>query len=309
MNNFLLKNDEMMFFLDFNNTLVDYENEYDFQDHNWIEDRKIRSPLQIKFYLSKCLKEFRQQTGITPVICVVTNANEHTIDSNGYPGIFNDLRMTFFDGSVNPNQADGCEKYFKYLIYRENDGFFTINSSGKTIEEIFDYVPFDENALSIKCLKQFTKLESVERMMSVVDPDIRGKGHKSNYVLFAGDSIKDDYPMIMLQTDEGVSKIFIRPKEAKKITKNLMWQFCVAKGIEFTSVSKKSGRKIKVIDDNTYNYLNETDKNALENFADGNRVILTQKNSRGLMDGIRTAMEMISNDQKHKKNQKQPSEE
>ena len=132
MNEFLLKDNEIMIFTDFNNTLVDFENEYNYLDSRFDEESHLATRV-IKNNLSRCLRDFEKETGFTPVICVVTNASAYNIDSNGYTGITQDMRMTFFDHSnQTPERAKevydaSCEKYFRYLLYKENDCFFKIN--------------------------------------------------------------------------------------------------------------------------------------------------------------------------------------
>ena len=82
----------------------------------------------IKRNISKSLIEFERKTGFTPVVCIVTNASFSTIDSNGYNGICNDLKMTFFNHAkqtqeIKDNEIQtSCEKYIKnekrtYRIY------------------------------------------------------------------------------------------------------------------------------------------------------------------------------------------------
>ena len=247
MNEFLLKDNEIMIFTDFNNTLVDFENEYN-SIIGMYNEKLAQSTSSVKPHLTRCLKEFELQTGLTPVICVVTNASLFNIDDNNAPGIHQDLHMTFFNhGNMTPEKAkevyeNTCEKYFRFLLYKENEGFFKINPLGNSLDEMFVPQMFNERAMAIKYCPDFKKRESVERIMTLVDPE-----KKSKFCIFAGDSIKDDYPMKLMQTPEGVCKIFIRPGRHQKIRTSLMHEFCLAKGNEFLSVHPKTGKKIKFV--------------------------------------------------------------
>lgn len=293
---FRLKENEIMFFIDFNNTLVDYENEYD--HYAYLDDLKtISNPGITKSRLVKCLMDFESKTGLTPVICVVTNAESTTIDANGYPGIFHDLRMTFFNYSYtgsNVGASNPIEKYFKYLIYKDNNAFFTINPRGQTLEEMFVGYYFDEEALSIRYAPSFRKKESVERMMSIIDPT----RDTSKFIVFAGDTIKDDYPMKEIETPHGVSKIFIRPGKSKKLTYMLMREFAESKGHVFSCLNRHNGKRIKNIDQFNYMNLSDQEQQWLNDYHSGDYVILAQKNNRGLVDGIYEAADFIEKKQR-----------
>ena len=294
MNEFLLKDNEIMIFTDFNNTLVDFENEYNYLDSRFDEESHLATRV-IKNNLSRCLRDFEKETGFTPVICVVTNASAYNIDSNGYTGITQDMRMTFFDHSnQTPERAKevydaSCEKYFRYLLYKENDCFFKINPLAGSIYEMFEVMPFDESAKSIRYVKQFKKKESVDRIMSLVDPDKT----RSKFIIFAGDSISDDYPMKLIETPEGVCKIFIRPGKVQKMKPSVMQEFCLAQGLVFDSVHPRTGKAIKCIDSNNFEFLSEKDKKQLLNYANGDHVLLTNRNSRGFVEGIYQAIDII----------------
>lgn len=295
MPDFRLKENEIMFFIDFNNTLVDYENEFD--HYAYLDDLKtINNPAITKSRLTRCLADFEKKTGLTPVICVVTNAESKVIDANGYPGIFNDLRMTFFNHAANLGEKynNPIDKYFRYLIYKDNDAFFTINPKADTLEEMFEGYYFDEEALSIRYSPSFRKKESVERMMSIIDPT----RDTSKFIVFAGDTIKDDYPMKEIETPYGVSKIFIRPGKSKKLTYMLMREFAESKGHEFTCINRHNGKKIKNIDQFNYMNLSDEEQKWLEEYSSGDYVILAQRNNRGLVDGIYEAAEIIAGKQK-----------
>lgn len=298
MDSFRLKPNEMMFFIDFNNTLVDYENEYDsnwyYSDQNymfWFRTQRAR--------LTKALVEFEKLTGLTPVICVITNASSNIVDGNNETGIFNDLYMTFLDNphlsNFNEEQIKNyydrsCEKYFKYLIYRDNDVFYKINPFANNLYETYTRVPFDEKALKIRLSPEFKKRESVERIMSFVDP----KRDTCKFILFAGDNIKDDYPMKEIETPEGVSKIFIRPKRAQKVTPEIMREFAEAKGETFSLIDTRSGKRIKLVDPGNFEFLPENEKKKILDYSSGDIILLTQKNNRGLVDGINEAGKIIA---------------
>lgn len=295
MNKFLLKDNEIMIFTDFNNTLVDFENEYN-SIIGMYNEKLNQSTMSVKSHLTRCLREFEQKTGLKPVICVVTNASLFSIDGNDAPGIHQDLHMTFFNHTdLSEEKARemydySCEKYFKYLLYKENDCFFEINPLGNSLDDMFVPHMFDESALKIKYAPNFKKRESVERMMTLIDPEKL----RTKFCIFAGDSIKDDYPMKLAETAEGVCKIFIRPGKVQKMKKSLMHEFCVAKGIEFLSVHPKTGKVIKCFDEDSVKWLSADEKNMLDNFDDGDHVILTGKNSRGLIEGLYQSIDIIN---------------
>lgn len=290
MNNFKLKDNEIMIFTDFNNTLVDFENEYNFLSNKY--DENNISIARIKINISKTLNLFEKMTGLTPVICIVTNASAFSVDSNCYAGIIQDLHMTFFDhfkqekSLAKKNFEESCERFFRFLIYRENDYFFHINPLAETLNEMFVPYEFSEKAKQIKMIPQFKKKESVERMLTVVDPD-RDRISKA---IFAGDSIKDDYPMKLAKTNQGTCKFFIRPGKSKTMKPSLIYEFCVAKGYEFSSIHPNTNKKIKILDDNNIRYLNRQDKMAYDNYSDGDIIYLTSKNSRGLCEGLEKVM-------------------
>ncbi len=294
MKEFLLKDNEIMIFTDFNNTLVDFENEYNSDSEMFDFDNPF-AVRTVKGRLTKALRDFERETGLVPVICVVTNASLHLLDANGSYGISEDLHMTFFDHkNMSPETiasvySGTCEKYFKYLIYEENDVFFKINPLANTTNKMFEVYPFSEEAKKIRYAPIFKKRESVERMLTLIDPDKT----RMKRVIFAGDSIKNDYPMKLAQTSEGVCKIFIRPGNIQKMKPSVMSEFCKAKGIEFTSVNPKNGKKIKVFDENSVKFLSEEEKRELYNYNDGDYVILTQKNSRGFIEGIYKSIEIL----------------
>lgn len=295
MYDFKLKPNEIMIFTDFNNTLVDYENEYNYTIGIY-DDSKEYAVRGIKTHLTKALHDFEKRTGLTPVICVVTNASAFTIDSNSYAGISRDMNMTFFN---HINQSDdiaqhvyetSCEKYFRFLIYKENDFFFKINPLAATLDEMFEPIMFDEKALNIRYISDFKKKESVDRMMSVIDPDKT----RSKYIIFAGDSIKDDYPMKLIQMPDGVCKIFIRPGRVQKVKPSIMREFCEAKGDVFETVHPKTGKRIKCFDESTIAWLSEKEKKQLEMYSDGDHVLLTNKNSRGFVEGLYASIDIIN---------------
>lgn len=291
MSNFRLKQDEMMFFIDFNNTLVDYENEYD-MNQMYFDRAGYVNPYRTRTRLAKTLVEFERKTGITPVICVVTNARDNMIDNNGFQGIHNDLFRTFFydDEDVKIDYRSDCKRFFRFLVYRENDHFYKINPKAQSYEELYERYEFGAQALDIRYIEQFKKKESVDRIMSVVDP----KKDTAKFILFAGDSIKDDYPMKEIVTPYGVSKIFIRPGKSQKLNYSIKREFCEAKGLEFRSVNPKNGKRVICSDENSYKLLSAEERAMIDDFASGDYVFLTQKNSSGLIDGIVKAGDLIA---------------
>ncbi len=295
MKDFLLKNNEIMLFTDFNNTLVDFENEYNSIYYARDSIRLDMATANVKVSLSRALHEFERKTGLTPVICVVTNSSANLRDANNAPGIHQDLHMTFFNHIGQSAERaimeykSSCEKYFKYLMYVENECFYQINPLAESLDEMFVPQYFGEDALCIRYCPDFKKRESVERLMSVVDP-----AQKSKFVIFAGDSIKHDYPMKLMQSKEGLCKIFIRPGRVQKMKPSTKYEFCLAKGLEFTSVHPRTGKKIRCIDNDTIKLLSEKERQMLENFDDGDYILLTNKNSRGLIEGIYRSIDIIN---------------
>lgn len=282
-----LKENQMIFFVDYNNTLVDYENEFD-SCLRGSSDERMSSNATTRFYLLKTLKEFEVATGIAPQICIVTNASRIKIDSNGYEGIFNDIKNTFFVGE----KANELKKYIKYLVCKENDCFYQIQS-GKDYNNLFEKIDFSQEQKFIRYAPDFRKYESVSRMLSILDPGLSKGAGVSKYILFAGDSIKDDYPMMKFETPEGVSKVFVRPGKVKKMSENMMWKFYLATGGKMTSVNPRRNRPYEKIDTNNFHMLNVVDQNNIKGYSLGGKVFLTQKNSRGLMDGIRELQKLI----------------
>ena len=285
-----IKENEILIFTDFNNTFVDFHAEYDNQIQFYEDFEEFLS--NTKGQMTKCLKSFERQTGLTPVVCIVTNASMAYVDNNGYRGICNDLRMTFFRHRHATKQQihymvdHTCERYIKYVLHRENDGFFEINPYGETMEEMFIPHPFSEAAMQIT--HSSVKRESVERFVHDLDPI------KSDFVIFAGDSIIDDYPMKYAVTQEGINKIFIRPGKVRHMKPSVMQQFCLAKGLEFSCVNPRNNKRIKTIDDTNIHLITEEDRRKLESYADGDIILLTSQNSRGFMEGIYKSIDIIN---------------
>lgn len=292
-----LKPNEILLFTDFNNTLVDYENEYNNTVMNIYDEGGFSVPHRtIKHNITRALNTFEEKTGLTPILCLVTNASSANIDSNGYPGILQDLRMTFFDHSNYSQEMaktvyeTSCERFFRYLVYKENDFYYEIDPLAGSLDEMFKQRAFGREALSKKYIPQFRKKESVERILSLYDEDsLEGK-----FIIFAGDSIKDDYPMKFAQTPDSVGKIYIRPGKTTKMKPSVAREFCEAKGIEFTSVHPKTGKKMKIFDESTVKFLSEEEQKILANYSDGDYVLLTNKNSRGFVEGILQAIDIIN---------------
>ena len=286
-----LKDNEILIFTDFNNTLVDYASEYDYRSEIFDDfDGFIRS---IKNGVSRCLNEFERQTVLTPVVCIVTNASFNIVDKNGYNGICHDLMMTFFNHKEQKKEnaeyeiQHSCERFIKFVLHKENDGYLEINPYGTSMNDTFIPHRFSDSSLQIK--RKSVKRESVERMIGEIGPI------KNKFVIFAGDSIADDYPMKYAVTGDGVSRIFIRPGRASRIKPSIKQQFCEAKGISFNCINPKNNKKIKVIDGNSLQFLSEEQKQQLENFDDGDSIFLTSPNSKGFVEGIYRSIEVIKN--------------
>jgi hypothetical protein len=298
MNEFRLKSNEMLFFVDFNNTLVDYENEYD-MPNMYFDRAGFINPYHTRTILAKALVDFERITGLTPVVCVITNARSSTVDYNGYGGIYYDLYRTFFyeeeRAYIDPKLD--VRRFFKYLMHYENDTFTRLHPTATNLYDVFEIIPFNKSALDIRYAEEFRKKESVDRLMSVVDP----RKNTSKFILFAGDSIKDDYPMKEIWTPYGVSKIFIRPGKSQKLTYGLMREFCEAKGDTFSSINPKNGKRVICTDEHSFALLSPEDKAKILNYNSGDYVYLTQRKSIGLVEGIRLAADLIAGANSHEK--------
>lgn len=284
-----LKDNEVLIFTDFNNTLVDYATEFDYRSELFDDfEGFLRN---IKNGVTRCLKKFETETGLVPVICVITNASLSAIDANGYNGICHDLKMTFFNHEgldqtrLDYEMNSTCEKYIKYLIHKENDGYIIINPRGKNMNDMFIMREFSDDALNIK--RSSVKQESAERLINDIGPI------KTKVAIFAGDSIVDDYPMKYAITDSGISKIYIRPGKVTKMKASVMQQFCRAKGIEFDCVNPKNNKKIKIFDENSLRFLTEEQQKQLSEYSDGDTILLTNPNSRGFVEGIYQSIDII----------------
>lgn len=286
-NDFQIKDNEMLFFVDYNKTLVNYS-DIGMREHSMFYDYYNSSkPLTSMRYLTKSLVEFEKQTGLTPVISIVSNASFNLKEKDGSIMLLSDFYNLFVkhNDASNPNS---CLRFFKYIALKENNGFFRIIPNQPTFEQSFEWVEFSDAEKQIRYSENFRKRETVERLMKVIDP-----AKKSKNIFFAGDDIKDDYPMKLVKTEEGVCKIFIRPGWSRRLTYSKMRQFAEAKGHEFTSTNWRNQR-LRCLDNYTIKYLNEADKKALENYNDGDHVVLTQSNSDGLVEGIRKAAEIVT---------------
>ena len=292
-----LKPNEILIFTDFNNTLVDYENEYNNTVMNIYDEGGFTNPQRtIKHNITRALNAFETKTGFTPVLCLITNASSSSIDSNGYSGILQDLRMTFFDHSNHSSEMarsvyeTSCERFFRYLVYKENEFYYEIDPLAGSLDTMFKQRAFGQDALAKRYIPQFRKKESVERILSLYDEDsLEGK-----FIIFAGDSIKDDYPMKFAQTPESVGKIYIRPGKITKMKPTIAREFCEAKGYDFVSVHPKTGKKMKIFDESTIKFLSDEEKAILANYSDGDYILLTNKNSRGFVEGIFQAADIIN---------------
>lgn len=285
-----LKDNEILIITDYNNTLVDYASEFDYRSELYEDFEGFLR--MIKRNISKCLIDFERKTGLTPVVCIVTNASFMTVDSNGYNGICNDLRMTFFNNKghdedrIKHDVEHSCAKYIRYVIHKENDGYLEVNPYGQKMKDTFVAYNFSDEAMQIS--RPEKKRESVERLICDIGPI------KNNAVIFAGDSIIDDYPMKYGVNEHGVSRIFIRPGKVKKMKYSVMQQFCEAKGIKFDAHNPKNKKKIRIIDETTFKFLNEEQQRQLLNFSDGDYIILTSENSRGFVEGINQSIDIIN---------------
>ncbi len=284
-----LKDNEILIFTDFNNTLVDYANEFDFRSE--IYDDFEGFLRHTKNGVTKALKTFETETGLTPVVCIITNSKLSNVDKNGYNGICYDLKMTFFnhdnmkDEIANYEANNTCEKYIKYVMHKENEGYIKINPLGRGMYDTFTMHCFDDDTLNIT--SSFVKQESVMRMIHEL-----GLGN-GKYAIFAGDSIQDDYPMKYAITDSGVRKIFIRPGRVTKMKPSIKQQFCNAKGVVFDCVNPRTNKKIKILDEQSLAYLTPEQLEWLENYSDGDTILLTNPNSRGFIEGIYRSAEII----------------
>ena len=285
-----LRDNEILIITDYNNTLVDYESEFDYRSELYEDFEGFLR--MIKRNITKSLVEFERRTGFTPVVCIITNASFNTIDGNGYNGICNDLKMTFFNhrnqsrDKMQNEIQNSCEKYIRYVIHKENDGYLEINPDGESMEDSFIAHNFSDEAMLIH--RGERKRESVERLVCDLGPI------KSNVVIFAGDSIADDYPMKYGVYTDGVSKIFIRPGKAKKMKYSVMQQFCEAKGIKFVAQNPKNKKNIRTIDELTFKFLTDEQKEQLLSFSDGDYVLLTSENSRGFVEGIYQSIDIVN---------------
>lgn len=285
-----LKDNEILIITDYNNTLVDYASEFDYRSELYEDFEGFLR--MIKRNISKCLIDFERKTGLTPVVCIVTNASFMTVDSNGYNGICNDLRMTFFNNKghdedrIKHDVERSCAKYIRYVIHKENDGYLEVNPYGQKMKDTFIAYNFSDEAMQIQ--RPEKKRESVERLICDIGPI------KNNAVIFAGDSITDDYPMKYGVNEHGVSRIFIRPGKVKKMKYSVMQQFCEAKGIKFDAHNPKNKKKIRIIDETTFKFLSEEQQRQLLNYSDGDYIILTNENSRGFVEGINQSADIIN---------------
>lgn len=292
-----IKDNEILIFTDFNNTFVDFHAEYDYNIQFYDDFQAYLD--EMKSNLTRCLKEFERSTGLTPVICIVTNASMNIVDNNGYRGICHDLMMIFFnhgnfsDVKIKQEVDNSCEKYIRFVMHKENDGFFEINPYGRDVDDTFIPRAFSEEAMQIK--RDSLKRESVERFIHDIGP------LKSEFAIFAGNSIQDDYPMKYAVSDKNVRRIFIRPGKVKHIKPSIMQQFCMAKGVLFDCVNPKNNKKIKTIDDTNFHLLSEQDREILMDYADNDTVLLTSRNSRGFVEGINQCREIICEYNKAKK--------
>lgn len=286
------KENEVPFFVDFNNTIVDYENECNFLGRDTDFALVLRT---IKKNVSRALMGFEKETGLTPVIFVITNATLQRLDENDYNGICYDVMKTYFDHEGMSNEEieqeiqSSSEKYKWFLLHKENEGYFEINPRGKDMDEMFIPALFSDETQGIT--ESSKKKETVARIINEFGPV------KSGYAVFAGDSIKDDYPMKYAINDSGVSRIFIRPKHCTNLKPNIMAEFALAKGgISFDCVNPKNGKKVKSIDETTIKFLNEEQLNLLNNYNDGEPVLLTNANTRGFIEGIYQTTKIIQED-------------
>ena len=100
--------------------------------------------------------------------------------------------------------------------------------------------------------------------------------------------------MKFAETPDSVGKIYIRPGKTTKMKPTIAREFCEAKGIEFVSVHPKTGKKMKIFDETTVKFLSDEEKKLLANYSDGDYVLLTNKNSRGFVEGILQAIDIIN---------------
>ena len=287
----ILKDNEILMFVDFNNTLVDYDGEYNATNQVDMDGFSGDHTVQIRKRIIDCLRYFENKTGLTPVVCIVTNAKLNVKDRNDNYGIFEDFIMTFFppDQTKNSILERDTLRFFRYISYAGQDDYYQINGHNNS-DITFKRISFDERAMQIRYERPFKKKEMVARLLSVLDP----KGI-SKYIVFAGDNIRDDYPMKEIETPDGVCKIFIRPHKSKKTASPyIKYQFAKAKGAILTMKSTKNGNVIKNPNYNNFDQIPEEEQKIIEDYSSGDTIFLTQKNSRGLTDGLYKAADFIA---------------
>lgn len=309
---FQIKDDQILFFIDYNRTLVNYDL-VNTRKQTYFRDTYNDSPIELE-YLIKALKLFEQNTGFQPVVCVVTNTDQKLQNLSGETMMLRD----FYDYILNRGNDEVqnlIRKYFKFTILSNNDGFYEINENFSSFENAYIRHQYPDAINRIKFDEHYKKLETVEKHMCVVDPT-----GVSRVIVFAGDN-RSDYHMALMQTTSAVRKIFIETtnerksirskakrkernklglKTPKKISYDKMRRFVLEReGRDvFTTINYNSGKKFISVDDDTIGRLSDEDRAYLEGFSkdlNGNiiDIIITGPNSNGLIKGIKKANEIV----------------
>ena len=323
---FQIKDNQIIFFVDYNRTLVNYDR-IDLQTHKGYYEGYSHSPIELG-YLLKALVTLEQKTGFEPVICIITKADDEMYNLSGETMMLRD----FYDvvlANKSPETSRLVFKYFKYLTLLKNDGFYEINPSAKNFQEAFIRHNFSDQIMGIRIgdgseeYADYVKLETVERLMCVLDPE-----GVSRRIVFAGDN-RTDYLMSLVMTTSGVKKTFIEPTNKrrssktdengdKKISYDIKRRIVLereklirkSRGQEeediFTSVNPRTLKKVVSVDRHTADrLLNEHDKDLLKSFnldLSGNEmeIIITDPNSNGLIKGIYKLIDIMTGEEAEK---------
>ena len=294
------------FFLDFNFTLVDYGNEVGMgQVGDKDDDLHI-----MKSRLSHALKKFEQETGYTPEVYIVTNASRTKVDKNGYVGVCYDIMKTFFDherqteAEAETEIKKSCEKYIKGVVYHENDGYYSIDPKGKSMEEMFVFQEFSDKAMQIhydkpvdpKPIKGKKPLEGPEIKRESVARLIADKEYliEEGFIVCAGDSVEWDFPMANALPEKGLNRIYINTNGLDFKKASVKYLLCEARGEFIHLVNPKNGKPQGVDDQSLNAFGSREDHKKIENFAGDCKVYFKHKGSFGLQAGIDHAIEHVN---------------
>lgn len=295
------------FFLDFNFTLVDYGNEVgmgqvgDKEDDLWLMKKR----------LTTALKKFEQETGYTPEVYIVTNASRTKVDKNGYVGVCYDIMKTFFDhegqtkDEAESEIKNSCESYIKGVVYHENDGYYSINPKGKSMEEMFVFQKFSDEAMQIhydkpvdpRPMKGQKSLEGPEIKRESVARLITDKKYltKEGFIVCGGDSVEWDFPMANNTLPEKeLNRVYINTNGLDSKKASVRYLFCKARGKFIHLVNPKNEKPLGVDDQGLNGFGSREDHKKIENFAGGCKVYFEHKGSIGLQAGIGHAIEYVN---------------